>query len=987
VSATDRNVVEALRETLKDRDRLRKENARLLSSGEEPIAIVGMGCRFPGAETPEQLWDLVAQGRDEIAAFPDDRGWDVERIYDPDPEAPGTSYVREGGFLPDPGAFDAEFFGMSPREALASDSQQRLILECGWEALEAAGLDPLAMKRSQTGVFVGLIAHDYGAGSGNPELEGYVSSGISGGVASGRLAYTLGLEGPAITVDTACSSSLVTIHLARQALHKGECSLALAGGATVFATPGAFVDASRQRTFAPDGRSKSFAEAADGVGFAEGAGLIVLERLSDAQRNGRRILAVIRGSALNQDGASNGLAAPSGPAQERVIRQALANARLDHRDVDLVEAHGTGTVLGDPIEANALLATYGQDREQPLLLGSIKSNIGHTQAASGIAGVIKVVMAMRNGVLPRTLHVDAPSSKIDWETGSVELLTEPREWKANGKPRRAGVSAFGLSGTNAHLIVEEPPAAAAESGERGETALPGQVPLVLSAKSEAALRESAARLSAHLERNPGTDLLDVAYSLATRRPRFERRAVAVGCGREELTAALAAYAAGGEAGGVVEGVAREDRLPVFLFPGFGSQWPGMALELIDASPVFARSMDECAEALEPHLEWSLDDILRGAEGVPGYESPQVVTPALFAAGVSLAALWRSCGVEPAAVVGHSQGELTAAHVAGALSLDEAAYAVMARIRLMRAMEESDGAMAAVALSEEELAPRLARWEGRLGIGALNGPRSTMVSGDADAVEELLRECESEDVHVRKVRGTNGAAHSHHAEPLREPLLEALARLRPRSSEVPFHSTVTGEAIDTAGLDAEYWYRNMRQTVRLAPVVADLIAAGNRSLIEVSPHPVLAIGLGEAASLAVAGGRPATVLGTLRRDDGGPRRFALSFAAARAAGATVDWETLFAGTGAADVPLPTYPFQRKRYWRNGSATGSDPAAIGLEDAEHPLLGAAIDDPEGGDGIALSGRVSLQSHRHGALPRHRLRRAGTARRAGGRLRHAR
>ncbi len=962
MSANERDVVDALRTTLKERDRLRKENARLLSNSDEPIAIVGMSCRFPGGvDTPEQLWELLAEGRDGISAFPEDRGWDNKRIYNPDPEVTGTAYVRDGGFLDDPAGFDAEFFGIGPREALAADSQQRLILECGWEALEAAGMDPLGLKRSQTGVYVGIIVHDYGAGTAwRSDLEGYLSSGVSGSIASGRLAYTLGLEGPALTVDTACSSSLVTIHLAMQALREGECSLALAGGATVLSTPNVFVDGSRQRSFAPDGRSKAFSETADGVGFAEGAGLLVLERLSDAERKGDRILAVIRGSAINQDGASNGLVAPSGPAQERVIRQALANARLEPADVDLVEAHGTGTTLGDPIEANALLATYGQDREQPLRLGSIKSNIGHTQAAAGVAGVIKAVLAMRAELMPKTLHVEAPSSKIDWEAGKVELLTEPLEWKANGRPRRAGVSSFGMSGTNAHLVLEEAPAPAAaeEPGERGDAALSGQVPLVLSAKSEAALRESAGRLSTQLERDPGADLNDVAYSLATQRPGFEQRAVAVGAGREELAAALAAYAAGGEDPGMVEAVAREERRPVFLFPGFGSQWPGMALELIDSSPVFARSMRECIEAFEPHLEWSLDDILRGKEGVPTYKWPLVVTPALFATSVSLAALWRSCGVEPAAVVGHSQGEMMAAYVAGAISLDEAAYAVMARIDVMRPMEEWNGAMAAVALSEEELTSRLGQWDGRLGIGGLNGPRSSVVSGDSDAVDELLLECEASGVQARKIRGATGASHSHQVEPLHEPLLEALARLEPSSSEIPFHSTVTGEAIDTANLDAEYWYRNLRQTVRLAPVVKDLIEAGNRTLIEVSTHPVLAIGLQETASLA-AGGRSTAVLGTLRRDDGGSRRFAISFAEAQAAGALVEWETFFADSNARAVPLPTYPFQHTRYWLSGSAVGSNPSAIGLGDTEHPLLGAAIEDPKQ-EGVTLAGRISLQTH---------------------------
>jgi polyene macrolide polyketide synthase len=964
MSAADREVVDALRATLKERDRLRKENARLLSGADEPVAIVGMSCRFPGgAETPEQLWELVADGRDEISGFPEDRGWETERIYDPDPEVAGTTYVREGGFLAAPGDFDAEFFGMSPREALASDSQQRLILECGWEALEAANLDPLALKRSQTGVYVGLIMHDYGAGSWRTDLEGYLSSGASGSIASGRLAYTLGLEGPALTVDTACSSSLVTIHLAVQALRKGECSLALAGGATVFATPGVFIDASRQRSFAPDGRCKAFAEAADGVGFAEGAGLVVLERLSDAQRNGHRVLATIRGSAINQDGASNGLAAPSGPAQERVIRQALADARLTPQDVDLVEAHGTGTTLGDPIEANALLAAYGQDRERPLRLGSIKSNIGHTQAAAGVAGVIKTVMALREDVMPKTLHVDAPSSKVEWESGSIELLTEPREWRPDGRPRRAGVSSFGMSGTNAHLILEEAPLTdvAAEEGERdaGGTTLPGgQVPLVLAAKSEGALRESAGRLAEHLERNPDLDPVDVAHSLAKSRPAFERRAVAVGEGREELRAALAAFAGGGESAGLVEGIARAERRPVFLFPGYGSQWQGMALELIESSPVFARRMAECAEALDPHMEWSLEQILHGAEGLPPIDWIETGAPALFATSVSLVELWRSCGVEPAAVAGHSQGELIAAHVAGALSLEEAARAVVLRSRVIRALD-GHGAMASTALSAAELEPRLEQWGGRLEIAAINGPASTIVSGDREPLDEFLARCEAEDVHARRIRGASGASHSAHVEILREDLLEAFAPISPRSGEIPFHSTVTGGVLDTAELGPEYWYRNLRQTVRLAPVVADLIAAGSRTLIEVSPHPVLTVGLQETAA-AAAGGRAASVLGTLRRDDGGPRRFAVSFAAAQAAGAAVDWDAFFAGSGSGTVPLPTYPFQRKRYWLSSSATGSDPSAIGLGDAGHPLLSAAIEDPEGGD-LTLAGRISLQSHR--------------------------
>ncbi len=964
MSATKAEVVDALRLALKERDRLRKENALLLSGSSEPIAIVGIGCRFPGdVSTPEQLWELLSEGRDEICGFPEDRGWELERLYDPDPDAPGTSYVREGGFLADPAGFDADFFGIGPRETLATDPQQRLVLECSWEALERATLDPLALKRSQTGVFVGILLHDYGMGSWRADLEGYLSSGIAGSVASGRVAYALGLEGPAVTVDTACSSSLVGMHLAVQALRQGECDLALAGGSTVVSTPAMFIDLSRQRGFSPDARCKAFADAADGVGLSEGVGILALERLSDAQRNGHPVLATIRGSAVNQDGASNGLGAPNGPSQERVIRQALANARLEPKDVDAVEAHGTGTTLGDPIEAGALLATYGQDREEPLRLGSIKSNIGHTQAAAGVAGVIKAVLAMQEGVLPKTLHVDRPSAKIDWEEGRIELLTEAVPWQPNGRPRRAGVSSFGLSGTNAHLILEEAPAqeekevdpSGTEAGEG--PALGGKVPLVLSARSEEALRESAGRLASHLERNPDLDLGDVAYSLATTRPSFELRAVAIGDGPEQVRGALAAFAGGAEAPGVVSGIARDERRPLFLFPGYGSQWQGMALELIETSPVFARRMSECAEALEPHMKWSLDDVLRGAEGLPEMDWLEVGAPALFATSVSLAALWRSCGVEPAAVAGHSQGELIAAHVAGALSLDEAARAVVLRSELMLALD-GHGTMAAVALSAAELESRLEQWEGRVEIASLNGPGATIVTGDREPVEELLAQCGAEGTHTRKIRGATGASHSFHVEKLRDEVLAAFAPISPRSSEIPFHSTVTGGPIDTAELDAEYWYRNLRQTVRLAPVVQNLIEAGSRTLIEVSPHPVLTVGLEETARVA-AGGSSVAVLGTLRRKEGGPSRFALSFAEAHAAGAAVDWDAFFAGDAVTAVPLPTYPFQRKHYWLAGSTASSNPGALGLGEAGHPFLGAAIEDPEQ-DGIALAGRVSLQTH---------------------------
>ncbi|GAA2101520.1 type I polyketide synthase [Streptomyces albiaxialis] len=918
------------------------------AADDEPIAIVGMACRFPGGVTsPAQLWDLLARGEDAVGGFPGDRGWDVERLYHPDPDHHGTSYVREGGFVRDVAGFDPAFFGISPREALAMDPQQRLLLETSWEALEDAGIDPTTLRGADTGVFVGTNGQEYGSilPQGSADVDGHLATGTAGSVVSGRISYSFGLEGPALTVDTACSSSLVTLHLAVQALRSGECSLALTGGVTLLATPGVFVEFSRQRGLATDGRCKAFADAADGTGWGEGVGMLLVERLSDARRNGHRVLAVVRGSAVNQDGASNGLTAPNGPSQQRVIRQALANAGLEPSHVDAVEAHGTGTTLGDPIEAQALLATYGQGRDEPLWLGSIKSNIGHTQAAAGVAGVMKMVLAMREGTLPQSLHIDEPSSHVEWSAGAVELLAEGRTWPETGRPRRAGVSSFGISGTNAHVVLEqapevEEPEPAVEAVESG-----GPVPWVVSGRSEGALVAQAGRLASFLEERPGLSPVAVGVSLLNSRAALEYRAVVPGGDLDALRAL--------DGSGVVRGstgTGAGSRV-VLVFPGQGSQWLGMADELLASSPVFAGRMTECGAALSEFVEWELLSVLGDEDMLARVD---VVQPVLWAVMVSLAGVWEECGVTPAAVVGHSQGEIAAACVAGALSLRDGARVVALRSQAIGRVLAGGGGMASVAASREAVEERIAQWGERISVAAVNGPSSTVVSGEPEALQELLAECEEAGVRARQVP-VDYASHGPQVEALRDELAALLAGVEPVEGRIPFYSAVTAAPVSGEELGASYWFENLRNTVRFEEAVQALLADGHGVFVECSAHPVLTPGIEDTAQNADT---PVVVTGTLRRDEGGRARLVQSLGHLWAHGVPVDWSTYLPTTGKR-VDLPTYAFQRQRYWLSGSGTTQDAAGLGLRPVEHPLVPAAVP-MAGADTVVLTGRISTVTH---------------------------
>ncbi len=917
---------------------------RALGDG-SAIAVVGISCRLPRAPGPDDYWKLLASGSEAISEMPPERfelaGMAAGEALD---EEPGT---RLGGFLDGVDRFDPAFFGISPREAAAMDPQQRLVLELAWEALEDGGIVPSSIRGAVAGVFLGAIASDYAtlADRQGPEaVDRYTPARLYRSIIANRISYTFGLSGPSLTVDAAQSSSLVAVHLACESIRRGESEMALAGGVHLNLDPRVALGAARAGALSPTGHCFAFDSRADGFARGEGGGVIVLKPLASARAEGDRVYCVIRGSAANNDGGGRSLTSPSKVAQEAVLASAYRRAGVKRTEVQYVEAHGSGTPVGDPVEAAALGTVLGAGRtaSTSLLIGSAKTNVGHLEGAAGIAGLIKVALAIDRGQIPASLNFEDPNPKIPLEKLGLRVQEELGPWPRAGEPLLAGVSSFGVGGTNCHVVLaEDTPPDGKEStkqkipsdSERSDPALPlpGLAPLVLSAASRPALRAQAERIKDRLEDDPELDLADVGYSLATRRARLGQRAVLMASGREQALRELGLLATGEEAGLAV-GASPGERSPVFLFSGQGSHWLGMGAELVRASSVFSDCIDECEAALAPHVDFSLREALEGGEGAPSLKRATVLQPVVFATMVSLARLWRASGVTPVAAAGHSQGEIAAACVAGGLSLEDGAMITVVRSRLLKEQAEralldrgEESGMVAVAASGSALAALLAPYGDRLELAAENGPGASIVAGERAALDQLLEACAGADVRARNLPGGYFASHSRYVEPLREEVLEALAAVSPRSGSIPFYSAVTGGLLDTAELDAEYWFRNMRQPVRFETVTRQLLEQGWRLFIEVTSRPVLAIPVEATIEQALAEPDEAAVLATLRRDQGGPERFARSLAEAHVAGAPVEWSRHFAA--AKRVHLPTYPFQRRSYWLDYAGEESSPALGG------------------------------------------------------------
>ncbi|WP_131098970.1 type I polyketide synthase [Streptomonospora litoralis] len=951
-----------LKKVTADLHRTREQLKQVEDDAREPIAVVGMACRYPGGvTTPGELWDLVASERDAITPFPEDRGWDLEAIHDPEGAAPGTSYALEGGFVDGAYDFDAAFFGISPREALGMDPQQRLLLETAWEALENTGVDPRDLRGSATGVFAGVMYQDYSRRLNRvpDDLEGYLGAGNAGSIASGRVSYTFGFEGPALTVDTACSSSLVALHLAAQALRREECELALVGGSMVMSTPVAFTDFSRQKGLALDGRCKAFSADADGTGWGEGVGMLAVERLSRARRLGHRVLGLVRGSAVNQDGASSGLTAPNGPAQQRVVRAALEDAGITPDEVDAVEAHGTGTSLGDPIEAQALMGVYGRERGRPLWLGSLKSNIGHTQGAAGVGGVIKMIQALRHETLPRTLHADEPTPAVDWSGGEVRLLTRTRAWERDGRPRRSAVSGFGFSGTNAHVVLEEAPVEEApvfEGGPAGSAEPGGEVPVVpwvVSGRGVSGLRGQAERLARFGREAPGVDVGAAAAGLAGRSG-FEERAVVLGSDAEEVSAGLDAVAAGAAPVRGVVGRARAGRVGV-VFSGQGAQRLGMGRELHGRFSVFAEVFDAAVAELEGHLGSGVRDVVWG-EDARVLERTVFAQAGLFAVEVALFRLLESWGVEPGCVMGHSVGELAAAHVAGVWSLADAARVVAARGRLMEELPEG-GAMLSVQAAEEEVRPLLEDRADEVALAAVNAPESVVVSGAEQAVEAVAERLREQGRKTRRL-SVGRAFHSALMEPMLDDFRRVLEEVEFSPPRLGVVSNVSGGvAVSDELCSPEYWVRHVRQTVRFADGVGAMAEAGASRFVEVGPDGGLVSQVG--ACLGAADSDDAVLVAALRRGRGEVEAVLGAVADLWVDGTPVDWREVVGALDAhsaeraARIELPTYAFQRQRFWLEPGNAGA------VAESGHGLVPGMVELADG-RGVVWTGRVSVASH---------------------------